>query len=252
MKFFRFTKLLLLGIAVVMLVKNPEYVALGKEWTFARIKQVSTLLQSSVQTATQQPASQSTTTADSSSESTRWNDTSQSSSASSAETSSATTSAATKSAQKTAQAVWSKKTATVYLEIPNNVSAQYREAWQAAITNWNKYKVFKLVTTTDKNKAEIVLTVENQSNTSMAGVTETKTLFSGLNGSQTLIHATAKLNMYYLDNYSMQRKVNTAEHELGHAMGLSHDDAETSVMQSQGSEYGIQETDVQHLKALYP
>ena len=64
-----------------------------------------------------------------------------------------------------------------------------------------------------------------------------------------------KLNRYFLLNpdfgYTHKRIVNTAEHELGHAIGLDHDDSKVSVMQSAGSYYGIQQTDIDRVHALY-
>lgn len=62
------------------------------------------------------------------------------------------------------------------------------------------------------------------------------------------------LNRAYLLNptygYSYQRIVNTAEHELGHVIGLDHSD-EVSVMQPAGSNYSIQPADVQNVQKLY-
>ena len=62
------------------------------------------------------------------------------------------------------------------------------------------------------------------------------------------------LNQHYLLNplygYSNQRIVNTAEHELGHAIGLDHTN-NVSVMQPAGSYYTIQQADVQAVKKLY-
>ena len=59
-------------------------------------------------------------------------------------------------------------------------------------------------------------------------------------------HITVRLNRHYLlnyvYNYSYDRIVNTAEHELGHAIGLDHTDGE-SVMQL-APFYSIQDTDV--------
>ena len=64
-----------------------------------------------------------------------------------------------------------------------------------------------------------------------------------------------KLNTYYLTahdyGYTHNRIVYTAEHELGHAIGLDHDDDEQSVMQSSGSYYGIQDVDIQKVQELY-
>ncbi|MGC4389050.1 matrixin family metalloprotease, partial [Streptococcus suis] len=51
--------------------------------------------------------------------------------------------------------------------------------------------------------------------------------------------------------YTYERIVNTAEHELGHAIGLFHDDNEDSVMQSSGSYYGIQQVDIAAVNKLY-
>ena len=62
------------------------------------------------------------------------------------------------------------------------------------------------------------------------------------------------LNQAYLlspeYNYSYQQIVNTAEHELGHVIGLSHTD-EMSVMQPAGSLYSIQQLDIDNVKQLY-
>ena len=51
--------------------------------------------------------------------------------------------------------------------------------------------------------------------------------------------------------YTHNRIVYTAEHELGHAIGLDHDDDEESVMQSSGSYYGIQSVDIEKVNEIY-
>lgn len=95
----------------------------------------------------------------------------------------------------------------------------------------------------------MVTAVDRQQN-GAAGLTNTKT--DATTGY--LLHADVQLNAGYLLNanygYSPQRIVNTAEHELGHAIGLQHTNA-TSVMQPAGSFYPIQPTDVEAVKRLY-
>ena len=44
--------------------------------------------------------------------------------------------------------------------------------------------------------------------------------------------------------------MNTAEHELGHAIGLDHTEEE-SVMQAAGSFYSIQARDIEAVRQLY-
>ncbi len=50
--------------------------------------------------------------------------------------------------------------------------------------------------------------------------------------------------------YSQNRIINTAEHELGHAIGLSHTHS-VSVMYPAGSIYTIQPRDITDVKRLY-
>lgn len=145
---------------------------------------------------------------------------------------------------------WKQNSATVYIDIADD-EANYRQAWQEAIQKWNSYGVFKLTTTSDEEKADIVLKTENESTTGEAGVTKTEYVQSYDGSSAYFTKATGYLNTYYLSQYSWSRVVNTAEHELGHAMGLAHTDDYNSVMYPRGSEHGIEATDVTKLKELY-
>ncbi|MFX3851842.1 matrixin family metalloprotease, partial [Streptococcus suis] len=43
----------------------------------------------------------------------------------------------------------------------------------------------------------------------------------------------------------------TAAHEGGHAIGLDQEDSQTSVMDSAGSNHGIQQVDIAAVLALY-
>lgn len=143
---------------------------------------------------------------------------------------------------------WSKTSATVYIETQNQTLIA---AYQEAIEVWNSTGAFTFELVTDKSQVNIVLGENSNGQTQAAGLTETQ-----INPiTNRLMSANVTLNTYYLlENdygYTYERIVNTAEHELGHAIGLNHDDNEDSVMQSSGSYFGIQDVDVQAVQTLY-
>ncbi|MGQ7366045.1 M57 family metalloprotease [Streptococcus suis] len=143
---------------------------------------------------------------------------------------------------------WESNTATVYIETQNPT---FVAAYETAIANWNATGAFTLVLTTDPNQSDIIATEMNDGNTQAAGeANSTTNLLTNYYSS-----VTVRLNSYYLLNeeygYDMDRIIHTAEHELGHAIGLDHDDSQASVMESAGSNHGIQQTDIDALVALY-
>lgn len=143
---------------------------------------------------------------------------------------------------------WETNTATVYIETQNPT---FRTAYETAIANWNATGAFTLVLTTDPNQADIIATEMNDGNTQAAGeANSTTNLLTNYYSS-----VTVRLNSYYLLNeeygYDMDRIIHTAEHELGHAIGLDHEDSQTSVMESAGSNHGIQQADIDAVLALY-
>ncbi|HFU4451185.1 TPA: M57 family metalloprotease [Streptococcus suis] len=143
---------------------------------------------------------------------------------------------------------WETNTATVYIETQNPT---FVAAYETAIANWNATGAFTLVLTTDPNQAYIIATEMNDGNTQAAGeANSTTNLLTNYYSS-----VTVRLNSYYLLNeeygYDMDRIIHTAEHELGHAIGLDHDDSQASVMESAGSNHGIQQTDIDAVVALY-
>lgn len=143
---------------------------------------------------------------------------------------------------------WETNTATVYIETQNPT---FRTAYETAIANWNATGAFTLVLTTDPNQADIIATEMNDGNTQAAG--EANSTTNLLTNYYSLV--TVRLNSYYLLNeeygYDMVRIIHTAEHELGHAIGLDHDDSQASVMESAGSNHGIQQADIDAVVALY-
>ncbi|HEM5030656.1 TPA: matrixin family metalloprotease [Streptococcus suis] len=143
---------------------------------------------------------------------------------------------------------WESNTATVYIETQNPT---FVAAYETAIANWNATGAFTFVMTSDPNQADIIATEMNDGNTQAAGeANSTTNLLTNYYSS-----VTVRLNSFYLLNdqygYDMDRIIHTAEHELGHAIGLDHEDSQTSVMESAGSNHGIQQADIDAVLALY-
>ncbi|CYZ33572.1 M57 family metalloprotease [Streptococcus suis] len=143
---------------------------------------------------------------------------------------------------------WESNTATVYIETQKPT---FVAAYETAIANWNATGAFTFVMTSDPNQADIIATEMNDGNTQAAGeANSTTNLLTNYYSSVTVC-----LNSFYLLNdqygYDMDRIIHTAEHELGHAIGLDHEDSQTSVMESAGSNHGIQQADIDAVLALY-
>lgn len=142
---------------------------------------------------------------------------------------------------------WATNQATIYV---NTNNPQLDAAANSAIQAWNQTGAFTFKRVDNQSKADIVVTTMNRSDSNAAGLTKT----SSNSLTRKFMHATVYLNTYYLSDpsygYSQERIVNTAEHELGHAIGLDHTNS-VSVMQPAGSFYTIQPTDVQAVQTLY-
>ena len=145
-------------------------------------------------------------------------------------------------------AKWSKAQATIYID--PQMDATFQKAYLEAIANWNQTGAFNFELVTEADQANIFATEMNSGSTAVAGEAESQTNFL----TKQFISVTVRLNHYYLSNpnygYTYDRIMHTAEHELGHAIGLEHTN-EVSVMQPAGSYYGIQAQDVKEVQELY-
>lgn len=143
---------------------------------------------------------------------------------------------------------WSSNSANVYIETTDETLVS---AYEEAINAWNATGAFTFNLVEDESSADIVATEYSDASSKAAGLAETET--NALTNQIT--HVDVKLNTYYLlENdygYTHNRIVYTAEHELGHAIGLDHDDDEESVMQSSGSYYSIQSVDIEKVNEIY-
>ena len=143
---------------------------------------------------------------------------------------------------------WSSNSANVYIETTDETLVS---AYEEAINAWNATGAFTFNLVENESSADIVATEYSDASSKAAGLAETET--NALTNQIT--HVDVKLNTYYLlENdygYTHNRIVYTAEHELGHAIGLDHDDDEESVMQSSGSYYGIQSVDIEKVNEIY-
>lgn len=139
---------------------------------------------------------------------------------------------------------WASATATINT---SNNSAKYQKIWNKAVKAWNRTGVFEFTLTSDSS-AQINASTNTGLGGSFTGMTYITTGSDGYMQS-----VTSELNPQTLDvyDYSTSEKVNVAEHELGHAIGLLHNLNRASVMFAANRYYSIQKVDTQSVQQLY-
>ncbi|MFR5846974.1 MAG: matrixin family metalloprotease [Streptococcus salivarius] len=144
---------------------------------------------------------------------------------------------------------WSTKEATVFINAKN---PEIVNAYKQAITSWNNTGAFNFLLTNDKQKANIIADERYEGNVAAPlGVTYSTYYLP----TKQYSNATVYLNSFHVQNNYYQKNggklLNTAQHELGHSIGLEHNSAVASVMEPKGGKTSIQPVDINNVKKLY-
>lgn len=129
--------------------------------------------------------------------------------------------------------------------------------FKQAIDAWNKTGVVNLKLVDKNDNADITCNVQNLSGQTVETVNETQetlgqTDFQYKLPENELVSANANIDIDQIKSLPGQSQVFVAEHELGHALGLSHvNESDNSVMVPVNVKTGITDEDVGHLKELY-
>ena len=144
---------------------------------------------------------------------------------------------------------WSSKEATVFINAKN---PEIVNAYKQAITSWNNTGAFNFLLTNDRQKANIIADERYEGNMAAPlGITYSTYYLP----TKQYSNATVYLNTFHLQNNYYQKNggklLNTAQHELGHSIGLEHNSAVASVMEPKGGKTSIQPVDINNVKKLY-
>lgn len=131
----------------------------------------------------------------------------------------------------------------------NSTSEKYKNIWAAATKKWTS-KGFKW---TQKSKSKTVLSTYSDSSKSGLEVAgNCKTSYRPSDGhiySNHVLLNRAALDKY---DYTTTQRIYVAEHELGHALGLAHNNKDSiSVMNPSNRYYDIQTCDVKGMEKRY-
>ncbi|WP_283679824.1 M57 family metalloprotease [Lentilactobacillus sp. Marseille-Q4993] len=129
----------------------------------------------------------------------------------------------------------------------NSNSDAYKKVWKTAINDWNRTETFKFQLT-NSMEADVIAGTSSSYGNNYSGMTYSK--FTSLGSIQ---HVDAYINpkAFKIYSYSTKEKVIVAQHELGHALGLSHNQARKSVMYKANRNVIIQDVDIKGVHVLY-
>lgn len=149
---------------------------------------------------------------------------------------------------------WPVRNVKIYMDTNDHA---LQSAFRAAVRAWNKTGAVHLTWTKNEDKADIIARDGNLSNNDTNPVGYTTTQLGSTStqynpDTHALIQARSTLDATHLDYTSKQFRIQVAEHELGHALGLAHaPEYMHSVMIPRNVKTGITKLDRQTIRQLY-